>query len=167
MVTNATHRAIVFERRSFWAHCTIEKFSSNLTFIARGWNGARASRYGNSGSETRGKDSCSGEERKIRELEHRYKDVFIRQGLGKKKTAPELRTTSTSVPFALSFRLKAKRKRLRDWKNYSQPVNIMVLPLDFPHNSIKCTTSPKRKDGCPANTTHGVLKQLFNPSETT
>ena len=45
------------------------------------------------------------------------------------------------------------------------PVNMMVLPLDLPHSSKKCTTSPYLKDGWPANTTHGVLKQLLNPSE--
>ena len=42
---------------------------------------------------------------------------------------------------------------------------MIVLPLDLPHSSIKCTTSPYLKDGWPAKTTHGVLKQLLNPSE--
>ena len=47
------------------------------------------------------------------------------------------------------------------------PVNMTVLPLDLPHSSMKCTTSPYRKDGCPANTTHGVLKQPLSPSVNT
>ena len=29
---------------------------------------------------------------------------------------------------------------------------------------MKCTTSPYLNDGCPVNTTQGVLKQLLNPS---
>ena len=44
------------------------------------------------------------------------------------------------------------------------PVNITVFPFDFPQSSMKCTTSPYLNDGCPVNTTQGVLKQLLNPS---
>ena len=43
-------------------------------------------------------------------------------------------------------------------------MNITVFPFDFPQSSMKCTTSPYLNDGCPVNTTQGVLKQLLNPS---
>ena len=39
-----------------------------------------------------------------------------------------------------------------------------MFPFDFPQSSMKCTTSPYLNDGCPVNTTQGVLKQLLNPS---
>ena len=67
--------------------------------------------------------------------------------------------------------LRTQRMRRRSEDNIiwciHVPVNMTVLPLDLPHSSMKCTTSPYRKEGCPANTTHGVLKQPLNPSVNT
>ena len=39
----------------------------------------------------------------------------------------------------------------------------MAFAEDFPQSCRKCTTSPIRNEGCPANTMHGVLKPLLSP----
>jgi hypothetical protein len=47
----------------------------------------------------------------------------------------------------------------------SLPVNTIRLLEDEPQSSIKWTTSPKRRDGCPVNTIHGVLNSVLKESK--
>lgn len=44
------------------------------------------------------------------------------------------------------------------------PVKMIVFEEEFPHSSIKWTTSPILNEGCPVNTTHGDLKSSLKPS---
>ena len=48
--------------------------------------------------------------------------------------------------------------------NIVVPVNITALAELPPHSSMKWTASPKRNDGWPVNTTHGLLIIVLKPS---
>lgn len=49
------------------------------------------------------------------------------------------------------------------WIGRASPVKMTVLRLERPQSSMKCTTSPKRRDGCPVKTTQGCRKSLLKP----
>ena len=62
------------------------------------------------------------------------------------------KVTMTMKTKIVTRNTKGPKRGYNDTHSYPRrqdavPVNMMVLPLDLPHSSKKCTTSPYLKDG--------------------